>query len=119
WKHRGTQSGATQPDVCRNSECHRPLRLPEPPCRARLFHRRLAMTKDRRACGLLLATSLAIFLCTCARREQPVSGASANLEPSVPAVRVKRIDLSGSITLTGEFVPFQEVDVMANVSGYI
>ena len=39
--------------------------------------------------------------------------------PSVPAVRVTRADLSGTITLTGEFIPFQEVDVMAKVAGYI
>jgi RND family efflux transporter MFP subunit len=39
--------------------------------------------------------------------------------PSVPVVRAVRDDLSGSVTLTGEFVPYQEVDAMAKVSGYI
>ena len=34
-------------------------------------------------------------------------------------VRVARCDLSAAITLTGEFVPFQEVEVMAKVAGYI
>ena len=39
--------------------------------------------------------------------------------PSVPTVRVARADVSGAITLTGEFVPYQEVDVMSKVAGYI
>jgi RND family efflux transporter MFP subunit len=40
-------------------------------------------------------------------------------QPSVPAIHVTRTDLSGTITLTGEFIPYQEVDVMAKVAGYI
>jgi RND family efflux transporter MFP subunit len=37
----------------------------------------------------------------------------------VPAVRVVRTDLGNSITLTAEFEPFYEVDVMAKEAGYI
>ena len=39
--------------------------------------------------------------------------------PVVPAVRVVRTDLRNSITLTAEFEPFYEVDVMAKEAGYI
>ena len=39
--------------------------------------------------------------------------------PVVPAARVVRTDLRNSITLTAEFEPFYEVDVMAKEAGYI
>src|ERR1700678_156563 len=39
--------------------------------------------------------------------------------PVVPAVRVVRTDLRNSVTLTAEFEPFYEVDVMAKEAGYI
>lgn len=37
----------------------------------------------------------------------------------VPAARVKRANLSTNVALTAEFEPYQEVDVMAKVSGYV
>jgi RND family efflux transporter MFP subunit len=37
----------------------------------------------------------------------------------VPVVQVSRGDLSGKIVLSAEFEPYQEVDVMAKVSGYV
>jgi RND family efflux transporter MFP subunit len=39
--------------------------------------------------------------------------------PSVAVVKATRENLSSTLTLTAEFEPFQEVDVMAKVSGYI
>jgi RND family efflux transporter MFP subunit len=39
--------------------------------------------------------------------------------PTVAVVRASRMDLSNDLILTAEFEPFQEVDVMAKVSGYI
>jgi RND family efflux transporter MFP subunit len=76
------------------------------------------MTRYRTACAFLLAAALEVAAGACVKRQQPVS-AAAIPEPSVAAVRIERADLSGSITLTGEFIPFQEVDVMAKVAGYI
>ena len=76
------------------------------------------MTIHRTACSFLMATVLEIFACACAKHEQPVNAAAVP-EPSVAAVRVTRSNLTGSITLTGEFVPFQEVDVMSKVAGFI
>jgi RND family efflux transporter MFP subunit len=37
----------------------------------------------------------------------------------VPVVRVARENLSNDIVLTAEFIPYQEIDVMAKVAGYI
>jgi RND family efflux transporter MFP subunit len=75
---------------------------------------------NRRTAGALLVAALPVLLLSgCAKQQRTVSADSASLSPSVAAVRVARCDLAGSITLTGEFVPFQEVDVMAKVAGYI
>jgi RND family efflux transporter MFP subunit len=39
--------------------------------------------------------------------------------PAVPVVRVVRADLADTLSLSGEFRPFQEVNVYAKVSGYV
>ncbi len=56
---------------------------------------------------------------SCARRSgaEPAQG-TAEL-PTVAVVPVTRANLSSDLVLTAEFEPFQEVDVMAKVSGYI
>jgi RND family efflux transporter MFP subunit len=45
--------------------------------------------------------------------------AAAAEVPTVSVVPVIRQDLTKTITLTAEFVPFQEVDVMAKIAGYV
>ena len=50
------------------------------------------------------------------RRETPRTVADV---PTVAVVQATRADLSSDLILTAEFEPFQEVDVMAKVSGYI
>jgi multidrug efflux pump subunit AcrA (membrane-fusion protein) len=54
------------------------------------------------------------------------SGKKVRAEPSealsttpVEVARVKRAPILNKVTLSGEFVPFEEVDVHAKVSGYI
>jgi RND family efflux transporter MFP subunit len=77
------------------------------------------MTRENRrlliACGIvssMLATS------SCARGGAQTSAVAA--EPRTVAVAAAgRADLSADMVLTAEFEPFQEVDVMAKVSGYI
>lgn len=73
--------------------------------------------------SLFLSAALAVVslaaLSSCARNED------AKAAPTEPAVRivavapVARADLSSAVDLTAEFEPYQEVDVMAKVSGYI
>ena len=72
----------------------------------------------------LLALALgAISLTSCAWRGQASTAEAARTAPEtllvVPVAKVSRTDLSTAITLTGEFLPYQEVDVMAKVAGYI
>src|ERR1700685_4800020 len=68
--------------------------------------------------GLLLLLSPVLFwpLSACSHH-----AVSEGLEavPVVPAAKVVRVDLRNSITLTAEFEPFYEVDVMAKEAGYI
>jgi RND family efflux transporter MFP subunit len=65
----------------------------------------------------LCAIALATLAGSCSKTAAPVAAAAP--PPSVPVIRVTRADLSGTITLTGEFIPYQDVDVMAKVAGYI
>ena len=70
----------------------------------------------RIGCAMLLL----MLMSGCSKQEEAVrADAAARTPASVAAVRVTRSDLTGVITLTGEFVPFQEVEVMAKVAGYI
>lgn len=46
-------------------------------------------------------------------------GTSAPDLAVVPVVKVERADLFESVVLTGEFQPYQEVDILAKVSGYL
>ena len=62
----------------------------------------------------------------CWRRALPAarSGATEATQPAadtptVAVVKATRADLSSGLVLTAEFAPYQEIDVMAKVSGYI
>jgi RND family efflux transporter MFP subunit len=47
------------------------------------------------------------------------AAAGGDPAPGVTAVKVARENLSNDIVLTAEFIPYQEIDVMAKVAGYI
>jgi RND family efflux transporter MFP subunit len=66
---------------------------------------------------ILFVTALALLAGGCTKRTE--TAGAAPTPTSVPVVKVTRADLSGTIALTGEFIPYQEVDVMAKVAGYI
>jgi RND family efflux transporter MFP subunit len=67
---------------------------------------------------LLVILSAALVWPLSACSHSAVSEGAATV-PVVPAARVIRTDLRNSITLTAEFEPFYEVDVMAKEAGYI
>ncbi len=58
----------------------------------------------------------AVLLSSCARN--PVVEAAHEL-PAVAVAAVRTEDLSHGVELTAEFKPYQDVDVMAKVSGYV
>src|SRR5438045_8005368 len=63
----------------------------------------------------LCAISLLAISCS---KETPTRAAAPDI-PSVAVAKVTSEDLSHGLVLTAEFKPFQEVDVMAKVAGYI
>jgi RND family efflux transporter MFP subunit len=61
-----------------------------------------------------------LFACLtgCEKKEEAAAGKEEST-PVVPVAKAGRSDLSRDIVLTAEFQPYQEVDVMAKVSGYV
>jgi RND family efflux transporter MFP subunit len=68
--------------------------------------------------ALLVVVSVAMVWPLCGCSPGAVSQ-SAPAVPVVPAAKVVRVNLRNSVTLTAEFEPFYEVDVMAKEAGYI
>src|SRR6202789_1836248 len=62
---------------------------------------------------------LAILITSCARKGGAAMTNQAAEVPTVAVVQAARADLATDLVLTAEFEPFQEIDVMAKVSGYI
>lgn len=59
---------------------------------------------------------------SCSDREPPVQASTADGAapvPVVPVARLERTTITNRTVLTAEFQPFQEVDVMAKVAGYV
>lgn len=67
--------------------------------------------------GLCAAFALLVSLCVSGCRAH--SHASAALPPSAPVARAVRASLSNTLQVAGEFLPYQEVDLHAKVSGYV
>jgi RND family efflux transporter MFP subunit len=73
---------------------------------------------------ILAATFALILLLSCSQRDAERAEATAqraaqDAPPLVPTVKVTRADLANDLVLTAEFEPFQQVDLMAKVSGYV
>jgi len=69
----------------------------------------------------LLLSGLGSFLLTSCGSNKDVraSTAAASEIPTVAVARAAHADLARDLILTAEFTPYQEVDVMAKVSGYV
>jgi len=70
---------------------------------------------------LLLAAAAAALplLTSCTHKDVEASGPKASEAPTVPIAHATAENLSRGLVLTAEFKPFQEIDVMAKVAGYI
>src|ERR1041385_2478611 len=69
-------------------------------------------------------TMLVCVLCfvgSCAKTDAVPDKTStvATAPPIVPVVKTARRDLASDLVLTAEFEPFQQIDVMAKVAGYV
>jgi RND family efflux transporter MFP subunit len=67
---------------------------------------------------ILLACAVVCGLCSCSKTETAVEKPMETL-PIVPVVKASRADLASDLTLTAEFEPFQQVDVMSKVAGFV
>lgn len=65
------------------------------------------------------AALAALLTAACARNAVQGANAAAPEVPAVAVAQVKTDNLSRNLVLTAEFKPYQEVDVMAKVAGYI
>ena len=72
------------------------------------------------AIAVVLSTSI-LALSSCARTDAANESSVAAREalPIVPVVKAARADLAIDLVVTAEFEPYQQVDVMAKVAGYI
>lgn len=71
---------------------------------------------------LLLIAPMAILLTSCTRSDggnQKAAAAAQDAPTLVTTVKVSRMDLANNLIVTAEFEPFQQVDLMAKVSGYV
>jgi RND family efflux transporter MFP subunit len=73
-----------------------------------------------KSCGIYLTAGLLLFASACSKQDavQASTGKSADV-PTVAVARASTEDLTHGLVLTAEFKPFQEIDVMAKVAGYI
>lgn len=74
--------------------------------------------------GWLVALSIgALGLCSasCSKSDGAVENAApaGDAAPVVPVAKVGRADLVSNLVLTAEFEPFQQIDVMAKIAGYV
>ena len=77
--------------------------------------------KARTTCQLVIAGVVLLGLASCGQEASPAkTGAgSDDSEKTVAVAKVVREDLSRSVELTAEFLPWQQVEVHAKVSGYV
>jgi RND family efflux transporter MFP subunit len=65
------------------------------------------------------ATACAVIFTGCSKTNVEANGGAPPEGPVVAVAQIKAANLSRTLTLTAEFKPYQEVDVMAKVAGYI
>src|SRR5437879_186416 len=68
---------------------------------------------------LIVVGIAALLTASCSPTPNVQASGTGQDAPVVPVVRAVPEDLSRGLVLTAEFRPFQEVDVMAKVAGYI
>jgi RND family efflux transporter MFP subunit len=69
----------------------------------------------------VLVCALILGLASCAKTNAAGDNAAnaAGAAPLVPVAKAARADLVSDVVLTAEFQPYQQVDVMAKVAGYV
>jgi RND family efflux transporter MFP subunit len=82
----------------------------------------LKLQPQARILALAAMLAIAASQTSCTESGTPIQAKTAEVEtplPVVPVARVRRASIASRTVLTAEFQPFQEVDVMAKVAGYL
>jgi RND family efflux transporter MFP subunit len=70
-----------------------------------------------------LAVPVMLLAISCGNKADAIGPSATNATNSdvtvVPVVTVSKTNLASNLVLTGEFIPYQEIDVMAKEAGYI
>ncbi len=69
-------------------------------------------------CFLSLLIAAMVLTSSCTKETAQVMAADQTAT-IVPVAKVVRSNLADNLILTGEFIPYQEIDVMAKEAGYI
>ena len=70
--------------------------------------------------AVLIPASIALISASCSKSSKAESGQSQVSDaPMVAVAKAKPEDMSRGLVLTAEFRPYQEIDVMAKVAGYV
>ena len=77
------------------------------------------MNRTQKLSLLTAVLSVIVALSSCASRTDAQAVPAAPALRTVAVASATRADLTSSVELTAEFEPYQEVDVMAKVSGYM
>src|SRR5579862_5480735 len=72
----------------------------------------------RSAALCLLAVSI-VAATGCGHSGGSATTASADAAPRAAVVKVRRAPISNTLSIAGEFLPYQEVELHAKVAGYI
>ena len=72
-----------------------------------------------RAIAVMLIAICMATATGCGRSGESSQSVSADAPPTAAVVQVTRTPLSNNLSIAGEFVPYQEVDLHAKVTGYI
>src|SRR6202140_2559089 len=71
--------------------------------------------------GITIPAVVAVLLALagCGHSGGSAASVSADAAPRAAVVKVRRAPLSNTLTIAGEFLPYQEVELHAKVAGYI
>ena len=77
------------------------------------------MNRNHRTAQAILVLAPLLLSTACGTNQKADAASAAPAKPTVAVAKVTSEDLSRDLTLTAEFRPWQEIEVMSKVSGYV
>jgi RND family efflux transporter MFP subunit len=85
----------------------------------RSSHTRAVYRRAVLGAGFALGAGWLLISAGCGHWSEPATSVSAEEPPPAAVVQVRRVQLSNTLSIAGEFIPYQEVELHAKVAGYI